>query len=164
MSMATTGTIWTRRTIHVYTDGNPGSTRNQFSYCTLLLKSCRTFSMRRKFSIGAGCQLCRILWVRAHRMSCLGWKGDKNRRVGFYLRKAGRPNLPENVALDIARARGIRESGITSTPGVANAVFHSTEKRVREPTANSRQAALSSYQGVGRVCPSGSAPLGAGRT
>src|ERR1700676_5037347 len=35
MSMATTGTIWTRRTIHVYTDGNPGSTRNQLSYWPL---------------------------------------------------------------------------------------------------------------------------------
>src|ERR1700692_712645 len=74
--------------------------------------------MRRKFSIGAGCQLCRILWVRAHRKSCLGWKGDKN---------------PD-----------------------------ATEKRVRDPSDNSRQAALSSHLRVGRVCLSGSAPVGPG--
>jgi len=73
--------------------------------------------MRRKFSIGVGCQLCRILWVRTHRKSCLGWKGDKNPGAGFYLRKAGRPNLPENLALDNGPCsrNGISESGITST-------------------------------------------------
>src|ERR1700676_986772 len=45
---------------------------------------------------------------------------------------------------------------------VANAVFHSTEKRVRDPTDNSRQTALSSHLRVGRVCLSGSARVGPG--
>src|ERR1700692_4162280 len=115
MSMATTGNIWTRRTIHVYTDGNPGSTRNQLSYWPLAFEVRPHFQHAPKIQHRPGCQLCRILWVRAHRKSCLGWKGDKNPGAGFYLRKAARPNLPEKVALDNARARGNSENGITST-------------------------------------------------
>src|SRR6202043_3897390 len=48
----------------------------------------------------------------------------------------------------MARARGT-ELAKAASPAqrsrVANAVFHSTEKQVRDPTDNSRQAALSSH-------------------
>src|SRR6202051_886209 len=87
MSMLTTGTIWTRRTIHVYTEGNPGSTRNQLSYWTLAFEVRPHFQHAPKIQHRCRMSVVRILWVRAHRMSCLDWKGDKNPGAGFY--KAG---------------------------------------------------------------------------
>src|SRR6202166_3904320 len=111
--------------------------------------------MRRKFSIGAGCQLCRILGVRAHRKNCLSWMGDKNPGAGFYLRKAGKPNLPENAAgkyhqvqSNVALDNGpcLAELAKAASPAqrrlIANAVFPATEAGSR-PADRSRQAALS---------------------
>src|ERR1700681_3144789 len=99
MSIATTGTARsTCQTTHVYTDGNLGSTRNRLRYWIL------AFEVRPHFQHAPKIQhRCRVSCVescgvgRIERVG-LGWKGDKNPGAGFYLRKAGRPNLLENAA------------------------------------------------------------------